>query len=52
MKVSLALLFSANGVAWAEAQQTVMGVVGRTYLGVSGALLTVITESLQMRQGR
>jgi hypothetical protein len=52
MKVLLALLFAANGVAMAVAQTTVMGgVVGNTYLGVSGAPLTVITESLQTRQG-
>ena len=52
MKELLASLLAATGVAWAVAQETVMGVLGRTYLGVSGALLTVITESLQTRQGR
>ncbi len=51
MKESLALLLAATGVAWA--QTTVLsGVVGGTYQGVSGAPLTVMTESLQTRQGR
>ncbi len=52
MKVSLAFLFAANGVAWAVAQDTVLTEKGRTKDGVSGALLTVMTESLQTRQGR
>jgi hypothetical protein len=51
MKVLLALLLAANGVAWAVAQ-LVVGVVGNTVQGVSGAPLTMITESLQTRQGR
>jgi hypothetical protein len=46
MKVLLALVLAANGVAWAVAQ--VLGGGGN----VSGASLTVITDSLQMRQGR
>jgi hypothetical protein len=49
MKVLLALLLAANGVAWVVAQGTV---VSGTNFGVSDALLTVITESLQTRQGR
>ncbi len=49
MKVLLAILLAANGVAWVVAQGTV---VGGTFNGVSGAPLTVITESLQTRQGR
>ncbi len=48
MKELLALLFAATGVAWAVAQTVVTG----TKSGVSGAPLTVITESLQTRQGR
>jgi hypothetical protein len=58
MKVLLALLFAANGVAWVVAQGTIVpgsslapspnGLVTT----VSGAPLTVITESLQTRQGR
>jgi hypothetical protein len=47
--VLLALLLAANGVAWVVAQGTV---VTGTYESVSGAPLTVITESLQTRQGR
>jgi hypothetical protein len=48
MKVLLAILLAATGVAWAVAQTVVTG----TNSGVSGAPLTVITESLQTRQGR
>ncbi len=44
MKVLLALLLAATGVAWAVAQTTVTGVLGQTFLGVSGAPLTVITH--------
>jgi hypothetical protein len=51
MKEVLALLLAATGVAWA--QTTVLsGVLGGTNLGVSGAPLTVMTESLETRQGR
>jgi hypothetical protein len=49
MKELLALLLAANGVAWVVAQGTVLT---GTYQGVSGAPLTVMTESLQTRQGR
>jgi hypothetical protein len=57
MKALLALLLTANGVAWAVAQGTI---VPGTWLGVaqfgrkavSGAPLTVITKSLKTRQGR
>jgi hypothetical protein len=49
MKVLLALLLAANGVAWVVAQGAV---VTGTNDGVSGAPLTVITESLETRQGR
>ena len=48
MKVLLAFLLAATGVAWAVAQTVVTG----TSNGVSGAPLTVITESLETRQGR
>jgi hypothetical protein len=47
MKVLLALLLAANGVAWVVAQTVVTG----TNAGVSGAPLTVIIESLETRQG-
>ncbi len=46
MKVLQALLLAATGVAWAAT------VVPGTSNGVSGAPLTVITESLQTRQRR
>ncbi len=48
MKELLAFLLVATGVAWAFAQTVVPG----TSQGVSGAPLTVMTESLQTRQGR
>jgi hypothetical protein len=51
MKVLQALLLAATGVAWAVAQ-FVGTVVPGTASGVSGAPLTMITESLQTRQGR
>ncbi len=50
MKVSLALLLAANGLAWVVA--SVGTVVPGTNYGVSGAPLTVMTEPLQTRQGR
>jgi hypothetical protein len=49
MKVLLAMLLASNGVAFVVAQGTI---VSGTFNGVSGAPLTVITESLQTRQGR
>jgi hypothetical protein len=51
MKELLAFLLAATGVAWAVAQ-AIGTVVPGTLYGVSGAPLTVITESLQTRQGR
>ena len=51
MKVLPAYLLAATGVA--RAQTTVQsGVGGGTFEGVSGAPLTVMTESLETRQGR
>jgi hypothetical protein len=57
MKVLLALLLAANGVAWVVAQWTIVPGTDLTQtpigkVAVSGAPLTVTTESLQTRQGR